>query len=112
LCGRGRRRRISIAARVSSNGRGEAADVNRREERSRYLTIFLVTAPGSAAVWFVFHGVYESLTASEKAVGYVDPLTQIFIGLGYVAMIGGTLVLGAIAAWSGIKYLRLIARDR
>jgi hypothetical protein len=86
--------------------------VNHREERNRYLTIFLLTAPGAAVVWYVFHAVYENLSATEKAIGYVDPLTQIGISLGYVAMIGGTLVLAAIAGWSAIAYLRLLRRDR
>ena len=86
--------------------------MNHREERTRHLVIFSVAAPSAAIVWFVFHSVYESLTASVKAVGYVDSMTQTGIDLGYVAMIGGTLVLAVIAAWSGIAYLRLILRDR
>jgi hypothetical protein len=98
--------------RVSSADGGEAASVNVREERSRRLAIFLLTAPGAAIVWYVFHAVYVNLSLSEKVVGYVDPMTQIGIDLGYVAMIGGTLVLAGIALWSGIGYLRLIGRDR
>jgi hypothetical protein len=86
--------------------------VNRREERTRHLTVFLLAAPGAVVVWFAFHGVYENLSAAEKVVGYVDPLTQVGIALGYVAMVGGTLVLAAIAAWSAIAYLRLVLRDR
>jgi hypothetical protein len=86
--------------------------MNHREERTRYLVIFSVTAPSAAIVWFVFHSVYENLTASVKAVGYVDSMTQTGIDLGYVTMIGGTLVLAVIAVWSGIAYLRLILRDR
>lgn len=78
----------------------------------RHLTIFLLAAPGAAIVWFVFHAVYENLTAAERAVGYVDSLTQIGIGLGYVAMVGGTLALAAIALWSAVAYIRLVLRDR
>jgi hypothetical protein len=80
--------------------------VNRREESNRYLTIFLLAAPGAAIVWYVFHTVYANLSASEKVVGYVDPLTQMGIYLGYVAMVGGTLILGGIAVWSAIGYVR------
>jgi len=83
-----------------------------REDRNRYLAIFLLSAPGAAIVWFVFHSVYVNLSASEKAVGYVDSLTQMGIDLGYVAMIGGTLVLVAIAGWSAVAYLRSLRRDR
>jgi hypothetical protein len=86
--------------------------VNSREERSRRLTIFLLAAPGAAIVWYVFHAVYVNLSESEKAVGYVDSMTQTGIDLGYVAMVGGTLVLAGIALWSGIGYLRLVLRKR
>jgi hypothetical protein len=86
--------------------------MDRREDRNRYLIVFLVTAPSAAIVWLVFHGVYESLSASVKAVGYVDASTQIGIDLGYFVMIGGTVVLAAVAAWSAIAYVRLLLRDR
>jgi hypothetical protein len=86
--------------------------MNSREERNRHLTIFLLTAPGAAIVWYVFHGLYENLSATEKAVGYVDSLTQMGIDLGYAVMVGGTLVLAGIALWSAVAYLRLALRDR
>jgi len=81
--------------------------VNHRGQRNRYLIIFFSTAPSAAIVWYVFRGVYDNLTASVKAVGYVDASTQIGIALGYVVMVGGTLVLAAIAAWSLVSYLRV-----
>jgi hypothetical protein len=86
--------------------------VKQRDERNRQLTILLLSAPGAAIVWFVFHSVYENLSASVKAVGYVDSLTQVGIGLGYLVMIGGTLILAGIALWSAIAYIRLVLRDR
>jgi hypothetical protein len=86
--------------------------VNSSEERNRYLTTFALSAPAAGIVWFVFHGVYENLTQTEKAVGYVDPLTQTGIYLGYVAMVGGTLVLGGIALWSAVRWLRLLRSNR
>jgi hypothetical protein len=75
--------------------------VEYKAELNRYLTIF---------VWFVFHGVYLSLSESERVVGYVEPLTQAGIDLGYFAMVGGTLVLAALAAWSGFHSIRLLLR--
>ncbi len=87
-------------------------DVNRRDERARYLALFLIAAPSAAIVWYVFHLVYQNLTATVKAIGYVDSTTQVGIGLGYVAMVGGTLVLAGLAAWSGITYLIMLRRDR
>ncbi|MGB8967003.1 MAG: hypothetical protein WCB99_15315 [Candidatus Cybelea sp.] len=81
-----------------------------KAELNRYLTIFALAAPGAAIVWFVFHGVYLSLSESERVVGYVEPLTQAGIDLGYFAMVGGTLVLTVIAAWSGFHSIRLLLR--
>lgn len=83
-----------------------------REERNRYLTIFLFSAPSAAIVWVVFHGVYENMSVAVKAVGYVDSSTQIGIYLGLIMMFGGTAILAAIALWSGIGYLRLMRRNR
>jgi hypothetical protein len=104
--------RKSIATRVSSSERGEAAPMNHGGERNRYLTIFLLAAPGAAIIWYVFHAVYESLSVSEKAVGYVDAMTQMGIDFGYVVMIGGTVLLASLAVWSAIAYIRLVLRDR
>lgn len=82
--------------------------MDRGDARTRHLVIFLTCAPGAVIVWFVFHAVYESLTVSVKAVGYVDSTTQIGIALGYAVMVGGTLVLALVALRSGIIYLRLL----
>jgi hypothetical protein len=86
--------------------------VSPHDDRNRYLTIFTLSAPGAAIVWFVFHTVYENMSAAEKAIGYVDSTTQIGIYLGFATMVGGTVVLAAIALWSGVAYLRLMRRDR
>lgn len=87
--------------------------VNRAQERNRRLAIALISAAAAAIVWYVFHGVYENLSTSEKAVGYVDGMTQAGIDLGYAVMVGGTLILAGVALWSGFQYLRLlIGRDR
>ncbi len=78
--------------------------MNRRKELlQHYLTMLALSAPAAAIVWFVFHGVYENLSISEKAVGYVDPMTQMGITLGYFVMVAGTVILAAIAAWSAIS---------
>lgn len=98
--------------RVSCPNGGEAAGVDRRDERNRYLTIFVLSAPGAAMVWFVFHAVYENMSAAEQAVRYVDSMTQMGIDLGYVVMVGGTIALAGVALWSGIAYLRLLRRNR
>lgn len=87
-----------------------AASVMDRERRTRYLVIFLVAAPGAVVVWCVFHAMYENLSISESAVGYVDALTQAGIDFGYVVMVGGTLALAAIAAWALYRYIRLFRR--
>ena len=76
----------------------------------RYAIIFALAAPASVVTWLVFHGVFVNLSASEKAMGYVDPLTQMGIDLGYVAMVGGTLIFATIALYAGIR--ALVARSR
>lgn len=75
----------------------------RRTEVNRYLIIFALSAPAAAAVWYVFHGVFATLGQTEIAMGYVDPTTQMGIDLGYVAMVGGSLIFGAIALWAAIR---------
>ncbi len=80
--------------------------------RNRYLTIFLLAASGAAIVSYVFHSVYQNLSASEEAVGYVDSATQIGIDLGYIVMAGGALVLACIAIWCAVAYVRLVLRGR
>jgi hypothetical protein len=87
--------------------------MNRRDDRNRRLLTALLSGAAAAIVWYVFHGVYVSLTVSENAVGQVDPMTQGGIYFGYAIMVGGTLTLAAIAAWSAYQYLRLLfGRDR
>ncbi|MGA8097036.1 MAG: hypothetical protein WB810_00100 [Candidatus Cybelea sp.] len=86
--------------------------MSRQDDRTLHLVLFLVSAPSAAIVWFVFHAVYQDLTASVKAVGYVDASTQIGIDLGYFVMVVGTLVLATVAIWQGIAYLRIVLRDR
>ncbi|HZY97793.1 MAG TPA: hypothetical protein VFE35_11930 [Candidatus Cybelea sp.] len=82
--------------------------MNRREELNRHLVIVALAAPGAALVWWIFHGVYENLTASAKAVGYVEPMTQAGIYFGYGVMIVGSLALAAIALWSAVICIRLL----
>ena len=76
----------------------------------RYAIIFALAAPASVVTWFVFHGVFANLSQTESAMGYVDPLTQMGIDLGYVAMFGGTLVFAAIAIWAAVRALMARAR--
>lgn len=73
----------------------------------RYVVIFALTAPASVATWLVFHSVFVNLSRTEAVVGYVDPVTQMGIDLGYLAMIAGTAVFGAIALWAAVQALRL-----
>lgn len=86
--------------------------MDRDERRNRHLTIAALTAPSAVIVWFVFHFVYANLSASERAVGYVDPMTQTGIFLGYVAMIGGTIALAAVAVWNVLAALLISMRGR
>jgi len=80
------------------------------DRRNRYLGISLLAAAGALILWFIFRGVYENLSVSERAVGYVDPSTQGGIYLGYAVMLGGSIALAVIALWFAIAYIRLILR--
>ncbi|MEO8789055.1 MAG: hypothetical protein ABI431_02130 [Candidatus Tumulicola sp.] len=86
----------------------------RREnhELVRYVTIFALSAPAAVAVWFVFHGVFETLSATERATGYVDSITQMGIYLGYAGMFGGTLVFAGLALWAAARALGVWLADR
>lgn len=59
-------------------------------------------------VWFVFHSVFVNLTQTEKAAGYVPPVMQMGIDLGYLSMIGGTLVFAALAVWALFRIVRIL----
>lgn len=83
-----------------------------REEAGHYLTIFIFTAPSAVVVWLVFHAVYVNLTQDAAVVGYVEAGTQMGIFFGYIVMVGGTAVLGGIAAWAAFRLVRTLLRDR
>ncbi len=100
------------AGRVSLPATGKLLAVGPREELNRQLVIFAIAAPGAILVWYVFHGVYVSLTESVRAVGYVDASTQTGIDLGYVVMVGGTLALALLALRSGFRIVTLLLRQR
>ncbi len=86
--------------------------MDHRFDVNRYLTIFALSAPTAVAMWLIFHGVFATLTRTESAMGYVDSTTQMGIYLGYVAMVGGTLVFAAIAAWAAYKAAVAWSRGR
>ncbi|MGC1380921.1 MAG: hypothetical protein WA814_07845 [Candidatus Baltobacteraceae bacterium] len=86
--------------------------MNGQADITRYLVIFALAAPGAAVVWFVFHAVYYNLREAVSVVGYVDPMTQTGIDLGYIVMIGGTFLLAVLAAWSGFKLIGLLLQRR
>lgn len=83
-----------------------------RDELKRHLLIVALAAPGAAIVWWIFHGVYEDLTISAKAVGYVDSMTQAGIDFGYLVMIGGTVLLAAVALRSAFVCVVLLLKRR
>lgn len=100
------------AGRVSLPATVKLPEVSLRPDLARHLAIFAVCAPGAAIVWYVFHGVYVSLSESVRAVGYVDASTQTGIYLGYVAMVAGTLVLAVFALRSGVCAAVILLQQR
>ena len=83
-----------------------------RADLYRHLTILGLCAPAALVVWLVFHAVSTSLNEAERTTGYVDSTLQMGILLGYVAMIGGVLAFGGIAAWSAVKAVQLWLHER
>jgi hypothetical protein len=84
--------------------------MNRRDELRRYGATAALALLGSLVLWLVFHSVYADLSASVRAVVYVDPTTQSGIYFGYFAMLAGIVALAAIGTWSAVKFLLLLAR--
>lgn len=70
----------------------------------------LASATGAVILWLIYRSVSFNLGESEKAVGYVDPMTQAGILFGNVAMIVGIVVFAAIALWLAIVCVRLALR--
>jgi hypothetical protein len=110
LCGLGGRARGGMPEGFRRGMTAKLPSMTDRDELRRHLTIFAVTAPGAAVVWWIFHGVYENLTISAKAVGYVDPMTQAGIDFGYLVMIVGTVLLAIVAVRSAFICVRLLLR--
>ncbi|HEX3457141.1 MAG TPA: hypothetical protein VHR97_04220 [Candidatus Baltobacteraceae bacterium] len=84
--------------------------MNRRDELRRNGAVAALSLLGAVVLWLIFHSVYENLSVSEQAVGYVDPTTQSGIYFGYFAMLAGIVALAAIALWAAIKCVLLLAR--
>ncbi|MBV8724208.1 MAG: hypothetical protein JO078_02280 [Candidatus Eremiobacteraeota bacterium] len=93
--------------------RGNTANspgVQRTNEILWRLVAALASAIGAVILWLIYRSVSFNLGESEKAVGYVDPMTQAGILFGNVAMIVGIVVLAAIALWLAIVCIRLFVR--
>jgi hypothetical protein len=84
--------------------------MNRRDELRRNGAVAALSMLGALVLWLIFHSVYENLSASERAVGYVDPTTQSGIYFGYFAMLAGIAALAATGIWSAVKCVLLLAR--
>lgn len=104
LCGRSRRV-LSIEESVFGILR-EVTLVKASPEVAHHFMMLAVTATSALFVWYIFHNVYTDLSRTETAIGYVDPMTQMGITLGYFTMIGGSAILGIIALWSAIQIVR------
>lgn len=84
--------------------------MNRRDELRRHAAIAAFALSTAAIIAFIFKGVYENLTATTQAVGYVEPSTQSGIYFGYFVMLVGIVALGAIGLWSLLKCALLLLR--
>jgi hypothetical protein len=82
-----------------------------RPEASHYASVLLLSASGTVLVAFAYLRVHADLMAVEQAQGYVDPVLQdgIYLGFFVMLLIGG--LLAALAVWSGVKLLRARGKD-
>jgi len=110
LCGRGPHGGDCIGGGFRRGTTAKLPRMTDRDELRRHFAIFAFAAVGAAVVWWIFHGVYESLSISAKAVGYVDSMTQAGIYSGYLIMIVGTLFLAVVALRSAFVCIRLLLK--
>ncbi len=84
--------------------------MNRRDELRRNGAVAALSLLGALVLGLIFRSVYEDLSVSERAVGYVDPTTQSGIYFGYFAMLAGIAVLAVMGIWAAVKCVLLLAR--
>jgi hypothetical protein len=83
-----------------------------RDELNRNLIIFGCTAPAAFAIFLIFRAIFQNLMVTAAAVGELDSTTQSMIAMGWIAMVGGTGVFGAIALVAAIRALLAWKRAR
>lgn len=76
-----------------------------------YASVLLLSASGAVLVAYVYLRVHADLMAVEQAQGYVDPLLQDGVFLGFIVMVLMGGLLAALAVWSAVKLLRTRGRD-
>lgn len=77
-----------------------------RSEVSDYASILLLSASGAVLVWYAYSLAHSEIVTVEQAQGYVDPMLQVGITLGFIVML--ILVAGLVVAsiWSAIRLVR------
>jgi hypothetical protein len=83
-----------------------------RAELNRNLIVAAIAAPSAVAIFLIFHAVYENIEITAKAVGEIDSATSMGLAMGWIAMVGGSGVLAAIAIVAAIRALRVWSRLR
>jgi hypothetical protein len=83
----------------------------RRDERPRdgikhYASVCVLSASGAVLAAYAYLHVRAEIVTVEQAQGYVDPLLQAGIVLGFAVMLITGAALSAIAVWSAVRVAR------
>lgn len=77
---------------------------------SDYAAIGILSASAAILVALGYLRVHAEIETIEQAQGYVDPLLQAGITLGFFVMLAIVAVLSVVAAWSAVRMVRVRKR--
>jgi hypothetical protein len=80
--------------------------VRNAPKSSDYAAVAILSAGAALLVAFGYARAHAEITTIEQAQGYVDPLLQTGITLGFFVMLAIVAILAAVAAWSVLQMVR------
>lgn len=79
-----------------------------RPEVAQYVCILALSLTGTVLVAIAYAHVHGEITTVEQAQGYVDPMLQVGVLLGFVVMVAAVGGLGAAAIWAAVQLVRAL----
>jgi hypothetical protein len=74
-----------------------------RPEVTQYASVLVLSAVAAVLVGMGFAHVHAEITTVEQAQGYVDPVLQTGVLLGFLVMGGCAVALAVAAVWAAVK---------